>query len=152
MVNTRRTVPPGGGRTGLEVMQMASFARKLHEAMTRRGITQSDLARMVWGETTDSRGYKVARNRDRISQYLSGASVPETHNLQKLADALSMDVAELAPDLTASALDRSKPEVAITAVAGHLDRVHLVVNKLVPLTVAAQVVALIAGAEPVQEK
>ncbi|UUJ74493.1 transcriptional repressor [Microcystis phage Mae-Yong1326-1] len=144
----RRTMPsPDAGRPMIETMGMASFARRLHEAMLRKGWNQSDVARAMWGEVTDNRGYKVARNRDRVSQYLRGESIPEAANLQKLADIFGMDVADLAPDLVASAVDKARPEVALTAIAGHPDRVHLVVNKLVPLAVAARVVAIISDLE-----
>lgn len=37
------------------------FARRLVDAMARKGMSQSDLARAVWGSTTDTRGRDVAR-------------------------------------------------------------------------------------------
>lgn len=43
---------------------MKEFSRRLYKFMTEQGMSQSDLARKVWGETDDPRGFKVAKNRD----------------------------------------------------------------------------------------
>jgi transcriptional regulator with XRE-family HTH domain len=72
------------------------FAETLKAAMTKLGITSSELARQIWGTMQDKRGYAVARNRDRIGHYLAGTSYPEDENLQKLADALGLPVETLA--------------------------------------------------------
>lgn len=71
------------------------FAAKLRELMARRRLNASDLARQVWGEIKDQRGYMVARNRDRIGHYLSGVSFPEEANLRKLADVLGVSYEDL---------------------------------------------------------
>lgn len=143
----RRLLPPTAGRTSIERLEVENFARKLHKHMVERGMSQSDLARAAFGTTTDPRGYTVARSRDRISSYLRGASLPDPINLQKIADALGINKEELAPDLTASAVERENPELALTAIAGHSDKVLLRVNKLVPLQVAARVISMISEAD-----
>lgn len=120
------------------------FPRRLYELMAERDMSQSDLARACWGAKTDSRGYNVARNRDRISAYLSGKALPDTKNLRKLAKALGVDEAQLAGDRAGTAADRRQPEIAMTAIAGHEDHVHLRINKLVPLAVAAKVIQMIS--------
>jgi transcriptional regulator with XRE-family HTH domain len=74
---------------------MPDFAAALRQAMTKNKLTNSEVARRVWGTTKDSRGYNVAKNRDRIGHYLSGASYPEDENLQKIADAIGIPVDEL---------------------------------------------------------
>jgi len=71
------------------------FADALRVAMARSQKTASDLAREIWGSTTDKRGYSVGRNRDRIGHYLNGTSYPEPDNLEKLARALGIPVSEL---------------------------------------------------------
>jgi transcriptional regulator with XRE-family HTH domain len=76
--------------------------------MKKLGMSSSDLARQVWGTTTDKRGYTVARNRDRIGHYLAGTSYPEAENLQRLADALHVPVETLAIERPALA-DESAP-------------------------------------------
>jgi transcriptional regulator with XRE-family HTH domain len=73
------------------------FGKKLAEAMRHKGLSASDLARAVWGEKKDARGYPVARNRDRISHYLKGAQMPTPENLTKIANALEVELDELTP-------------------------------------------------------
>jgi transcriptional regulator with XRE-family HTH domain len=142
--NPVRKMPPAAGRTSFQKIEMDRFARKLHQLMIERGMSQSDLARKAFGVKTDARGYDVARKRDRISVYLKGASIPDPVNLQKLAEALGVDISELAPDIQAATIDRENPEVALTAIAGHNDKVHLQVNKLLPMSLAAKIVGMIA--------
>jgi transcriptional regulator with XRE-family HTH domain len=66
------------------------FADWLAARMTALGFNHSDLARRVWGTVKDTRGYDVARNRDRISNYLAGVSYPSFDTRYKLAKALSV--------------------------------------------------------------
>lgn len=72
-----------------------TFSEKLIELMKKRKMSKSDLARAIWGEVVDYRGYKVAKNRDRIGHYLSGRSLPEKENMAKIAKTLGTTVAEL---------------------------------------------------------
>jgi transcriptional regulator with XRE-family HTH domain len=137
-------MPPAAGRTHVESIEVDNFARRLHEEMNKRGWSNSDLARAVWGETKDKRGYTVARNRDRVGQYVSGKSFPDPKNLSKIAVALNVDPNDLAPDAMGAAIDKEKPAIQMTAVAGHYDKVHLTINTVVPLLVATKVIDLLA--------
>jgi hypothetical protein len=65
--------------------------------------------------------------------------VARPNNLKKIAEALGMTPAELAPDITGSTVERQNPEFAMTAIAGHANNVHLKVNKLVPWNIAIMV-------------
>ena len=67
----------------------------------------------------------------------------DPHNLKKIADALGVPPEELAPDITAATVDRQNPEFAMTVVAGHSDKCHLKVNKLVPWSIATMVSQLL---------
>lgn len=149
---TKRLMPANTGSTPVAKIEMDNFARRLHAAMARKGMSQSDLAREMWGVYVDKRGYEVARNRDRISVYLRGAGYPEQANLEKMAEILGIDAKELAPDLTAAAVDRDNPELALTAVAGHHDSVYLRVNKLVSLELAAKIATMISEYEKTKSK
>lgn len=140
----RRLLSSAGGRTQYQKIELERFARKLHEKMIEKGMSQSDLAAAVWGRTTDARGYDVAKGRDRISVYLKGESFPDPHNLQRIAEALGMTTAELAPDITAATVEKENPEIAMTMIAGHSDKVYLRVNKLVPLALAAKVITMLS--------
>ena len=137
-------VGASNSRTASERLELQAFARKLHALMTERGLSQSDLAREIWGGTSDGRGYKVAKNRDRISAYLRGTAKPEAENLKLIAKALGVPVSELAEDMTASAIDRANPEVSMTTIAGHTDRTLLRINKLVSMRLAGKIIAMIS--------
>jgi transcriptional regulator with XRE-family HTH domain len=122
-------------------LSMQNFARRLHAALTKSGMSQSDLARAVWGRGIDPRGYNVAKNRDRIVHYLRGRALPSSDTLQKMAEALGMDPDELLPP-AAAIIDAENPSFSITVVG---DKALLTVNKLVPLDVALQVGTLLGG-------
>lgn len=109
-------------------------------------MSQSDVARAVWGTTTDKRGYTVARNRDRVSAYEAGKAFPEADNLMKLADLFGVDVKELAPEHVASgaAGARAKPAVNLTVVDASQGLAHLTVDVVVSFELAAQVVRLLS--------
>jgi transcriptional regulator with XRE-family HTH domain len=76
-----------------------SFANRLKQLRTAKGLSQSELSRAIWGTTTDKRGYEVARNRDRISAYEKGTSKPTRTSLDAVAEELGVSADALAPDL-----------------------------------------------------
>lgn len=143
----RRLMPPTAGKTQVERVELDQFARRLHAAMNAKGMSNSDLARAVWGETKDGKGYTVAKNRDRIGVYLRGEGFPEPRTLAKLADALDTTPTDLAPEITAATVDRERPELAMTMVAGHPDKVHLQINSIVPLAIAVEISRLFERAK-----
>ena len=131
------------GLSSAERQRAQKFARKLYEAMTERGMTQSDLARAAWGTQVDARGYTVAKNRDRVSMYLSGKSWPDPTNLKALADALGMTVEELALPAAATPVDREGPSLAMHAVPGQPGKARLAVDMVLSIELAAKIVGLI---------
>jgi transcriptional regulator with XRE-family HTH domain len=124
-------------------MELEAFASRLQHLRSEKGWSQSDLAREVWGTIKTKAGREVAKNRDRISTYEMGKSWPDPHNLMKIAEALGVPPEDLAPDITAATVDRQNPEIAIIAVAGHADKVHLKVNKLVAMNIATMIMQLL---------
>jgi transcriptional regulator with XRE-family HTH domain len=78
------------------------FGQRLQQVLDQRDMTQSDLARVVWGKITLKNGYEGARNRDRISKYLRGLETPERSTVKKIAKALGVRASELAPEIVAS--------------------------------------------------
>ena len=152
---TRRLPPaPAGaaGRTRVMQMELEQFASRLQHLRTEKGWSQSDLAREVWGELETRAGRKVAKNRDRISTYEMGKSWPDPHNLMKIANALGVSPEDLAPDITAATVDRQNPEIALIAVAGHHDKVHLKVNKLVSMNIATMIMQLLDYANLIDQR
>lgn len=72
---------------------MTDFSQRLAQRMQAKGMSQSDLARAIWGSNADG----TARNRDRISSYLQGRGLPTPENLEKLAKALDCKPDDLVP-------------------------------------------------------
>jgi hypothetical protein len=73
---------------------MSEFATWLRRAMRKRKMNNSDVARALWGTIKDSRGYDVARMRDRIGHYLRG-SFPDGPNLVRIGKVFRTDPLEL---------------------------------------------------------
>ena len=122
---------------------MASFSRRLYEEMQARGWTQAELARRAFGTTTNSEGHSVAKGRDRVSVYLAGKSQPDPRNLGLLCKALDLQPEQLAPELVAETVDRAEHEIQMFQSG---DQCHLIINKLVPMSVASQVIAILTAA------
>lgn len=120
------------------------FARRLYRLMTEQNLSQSDLARKIWGETTDPRGFKVAKNRDRISQYLNARSLPDTENTRLIANALDVTPQDLIPQRTSPVVEEH-PEVSMVAVAGAPGQVRLMVDKVMPFADAAHIISRMSG-------
>jgi transcriptional regulator with XRE-family HTH domain len=122
------------------------FARKLQQLMAARSLSASDVARGIYGTTTDARGYTVAKGRDRISTYLAGKQSPSRETLTRIATFLGVPPGELAPDVAGSRSAHDDPELAMRTVGGGL--VHLRVNQTLPLSIAAKIMELLAEVAP----
>lgn len=124
--------------------------------MKRQGMSASDLARQVWGSTTDKRGYSVARNRDRISHYLAGTSFPEPQNLGAIAKILDVPVEELAAFSTGGGKSTTMAALAeglvgprfprptpntltMATVAGRPGMIRLQVDQVIPWKIAGEI-------------
>lgn len=134
--------------TLLGKMGSQEFGPRLYEAMTAKGMSQSDLARKVWGVKKDPRGYDVAKNRDRVSHYLKGASVPDSKNLKAIADALGLTPEELLPS---RGLSRRRPDVSLNILAGAGDQAHLLVDRVVGTRTALKILNLIESEKDAPE-
>lgn len=91
------------------------FADALARVMTERKLSASEVARRVWGTTTNTRGYTVARGRDRISHYLAGKIYPEPENMLKLAEAIGVP----AETLDVGTRTRAQPPPGVIAQGSH---------------------------------
>lgn len=91
-------------------------------------MSASELARQIWGSTTDKRGYSVARNRDRIGHYLNATSYPEPANLDAMAQALGVPVEALA--IERPTRDNPGPRSRTASTSLHLSEVQDQQHKL----------------------
>jgi transcriptional regulator with XRE-family HTH domain len=149
---TPRWAQPHDAKSHLAFAVGAEFSQKLREALDRAGLTPSDLARRIWGDAAPTaKGYVSARNRDRISKYLAGKVIPDAATLKLLAKALRVPEESLAPQVVGNRLEREHPELRLTVIAGHRDRVHLTINSAMSLSKALGVIALINEKEDSEE-
>ena len=146
---------PGTGRRSRVARDVnpRDFAKALHQALIEANMSASDLARIVWGTRTDNRGYEVARNRGRVSQYLGGFSLPEPRTLARIAEAVGKTTNELtgapAPRGGGEAPQGRKPvAVQMTIVAGAPSLAHLTLDMLLPVALAAEIVTKVSSVPP----
>ena len=149
---TKKAIPswaqPHDTKSHLTFAVGSEFAQKLREAMDQAGLAPSDLARRIWGDAAPTaKGYVSARNRDRISKYLAGKVIPDAATLKLLAEALRVPEESLAPQVVGTRLEREHPELRLTVIAGHRDRVHLTINSAMSLSKAMRMIALLEESE-----
>jgi hypothetical protein len=75
--------------------ELEKFRDNLTKAMAAKHMSASDVARAVWGSKTNAQGRMVARNRDRMTQYLAGKGYPRPETVTKLAEVLDLDPRDL---------------------------------------------------------
>lgn len=128
-----------------------AFARRLQALMAERNLSNSELARRVWGEITNSRGYKEAKGRDRIGKYIKGETYPEPRTLKEIADALGVGVPELAPDGPAKATPWEAAETSLLVLEGHPGKALLRIDKILPFAKATRILQILAEPEAEEE-
>jgi hypothetical protein len=125
--------------------EYATFAKLLRGAMLNRKMNASDLARAIWGTTTDPRGYEVAKNRDRVGAYLAGTGYPSRETLPKLCEAVGLDPS-LIPMPTRSSAPREfagTPDVTITLLTEHPGMCSMYIRKVIPVDIGMQIMTLV---------
>jgi len=134
------------GRKNLPVKpEYQVFAKLLREAMHARKMNASDLARAIWGTTTDPRGYDVARNRDRVGAYLAGTGYPSRETLPKLCEAVGLDP-NLVPLPTRSSAPREfsgTPDVTFTLMTEHPGICSMYIRKMMPVEIGMKIMELL---------
>lgn len=125
--------------------ELDEFAKRLSEMMARAGMSQSDLARELWGSTQDTRGRDVARNRDRISLYIRGLQMPEPKTLKRIAAVFNTTPTALSPALALPPPGRVTP--LLTLVSGRDDLATGYIHQPFPLKVALQLAAVVSDYE-----
>lgn len=131
------------GASGPELTKR--FAVNLTRLREHRGLNKSELAKELFGTETDSRGYTVARNRDRIGSWESAKSRPTPDNLLLLADFFRLDPAVMAPDLVGADASRAPQAASMRVLEATPDKAHIELNVVLPVTLAAKVMALVAS-------
>jgi transcriptional regulator with XRE-family HTH domain len=105
----------------------SQFARKLYEAIMSRGWTQSDFAR------------HCGLNRDAISTYVRGKSVPSPQSLERMAEALNMRPEDLMPNYYEAAHAKADATMELRDVPNEEGYMWLKLNMRLPKKVAINI-------------
>lgn len=108
--------------------------------MAERDLTESDLAKRIWGTMKDEKGNTVAVNRQALNKYLRGTVVPRRTTLRKIAKALGVPDASLI--FQNDPLDRVGSGLLVSRIDNRNSRLE--VSLVVPSDVAADVVQQLA--------
>lgn len=112
-------------------MTKEEFAKRLYEQMTNKDWTQSQLARYS------------GLNRDAISTYVRGRSLPSPQNLAKLAKALDCKAEDLMPNYFEVAAAEQPTKMELREVHGEEGLMWLKVNMRLPRATAIQIFMLL---------
>lgn len=133
--------------------------------MAKGGLTSSEVARRMWGTSTDKRGYETARNRDSLKHYLAGTRCPDPENLIRLADAIGVPAEELSVDLptvknpfaptvrqqhlsgTISAASAASGALSLTSLPAQPSKIRLQVDRVIDWELAQTIHEMLKKAE-----
>jgi transcriptional regulator with XRE-family HTH domain len=108
-----------------------AFAKRLYNLMIAKGWNQSELAR------------RAGLQRDRISTYIRGQTLPTPQNVKAIADALGITPEELLPNHTEAAIEEDTPSLEMRVSTNDPSKAWLRVNRLVTTKTAAEVVTIL---------
>lgn len=111
------------------------FGKRLYKLMIARGWNQSELAR------------RAGLNRDSVSTYVRGSSLPTPQSLVALAGALDMKPEELLPNQDIQAIEQDAPAFEMKASVSDPNKVLLRVNRLVSMSTAVKIAELLQNDE-----
>lgn len=117
------------------------FGQKIKALRRARGLSQSDLARELFGLADN--GSQIARGRATISRWESGTSIADEKNLILAAEFFGVPYEDLAgtPDAVSDGPYRMEARPG--------GKSRLVVDMVVPSAIAAAVIGMLAEAERV---
>ena len=98
------------------ILTKQEFGKNVHKFMMKNRMSQSDLSRAS------------GLGRDSISQHVRGRSLPSPKNIQKLSDALGVEIDELFPNYEAQSSTSASPTLEIKSIDYEADKVRLRVN------------------------
>lgn len=142
--------------------------------MARKGWSQSDLSRAVFGEIVRADGYKAAKSHASIRTYLNGTGCPRPRTMAKLLDVLGLRREDVEADkfMREAATARRQAATArrygvmsetsspggpppvtddvtlqVSTLTGEPDKAVLYIRKIVPTALALKICAMVAEAD-----
>lgn len=125
-------LPEGAPRDAVK----KEFAKRLQQAMTEKGWTQSELARQAALHTPDQKF-----NRDNVSLYVRGVSLPGPVFLNALSKALGRKPQDLLPSASVPSVDTRIPPMEVKDVGDGQAWVR--VNQALPWAKAVQIMQIV---------
>lgn len=107
------------------------FGRRLYNLILQRGWSQSDTAR------------EAGLERDKVSVYVRGKSLPTPTNLEKLSKAFGVKPEELLPNYVESAIDEDAPAFEMKVSTADTGVAWLRVNRMVKTSTAVKIAELL---------
>lgn len=136
----QEVAPPAGASVMPKMMLRQEFARELSRRMMAKGWNQAELAR------------KSDIDKASISYYLQGKQEPETSNAAKLAKALGCDVVDLYPEAMRRTSENRMNSIDMRVSQDQPNRAFLTINREMPLTLAAQIIAMINSEDEARKR
>ena len=99
-----------------KISRKREFGEKLYNFLMQKKMSQSDLSRAS------------GLGRDSISQQVGGRSVPSPKNIQKLCDALGIEIDDLFPNYEARPSTSASPTLEMKSIDAVVDKVWLRIN------------------------
>ncbi|WP_157961420.1 helix-turn-helix domain-containing protein [Microvirga flavescens] len=115
------------GKLTPKVLTKHEFGKRLRKLMADKGWHQSELAR------------QAGLQRDSVSTYINGRSLPTPLSLNRLAAALGVAAEDLIPNHLEQSLDHHKPAFEMKASASAPDMAWVRVNRLVTFDTAVKI-------------
>lgn len=113
-----------------------TFPDRLQRLMDDAKMTRAELAREIWGNMTDERGYDVPRNRQMIGKYLHGQSYPTSGTRRKMAEALGCTYTNLFPNEA----PQDRPGSGVTLTQVDRRNSQLTFSVIIPTVVALRII------------
>jgi transcriptional regulator with XRE-family HTH domain len=134
----------GENRSSGEKAVYAEFGRRLQARMIALGWNQSELSRRATEHLPKAAKGQVqghSLGRDRISSYIRGKYLPRPDALEAIAKALGCKPSDLLPAAGVPSVAEEGPLLEMRSVDGQ--RVALRINRVVSLTTATKIIALL---------
>jgi transcriptional regulator with XRE-family HTH domain len=130
-----------------------AFAAKINALLDQKNMSQSDLARAIWGtdkNKTAKTGYVVQYGRDRISNYCRGEAIPTARALKELSVALNVAPNDLLHGggygpTRQPTKEAPVNDINLSVVAGAPEMLRLQLDVLLPAAIAAQLASVVTA-------
>jgi transcriptional regulator with XRE-family HTH domain len=136
-INHYNTLGKRTSRESSVQMVFNKFGRTLQSHLDRLGWNQSDLAREASKHLPDGKSI----NRDAVSHYVRGVSLPRSERLYAIAKAFGVASDELLPPDDVPSADKEPPTFSLNMLDG--GRAAVFLNRILSMSTATKISALL---------